>query len=52
MGNEIKEDEVGGARRTQGGDEKCVQKSWLGSLKGEDHLEDLGVDERIILSLY
>jgi hypothetical protein len=52
MGHEIKEDEVGGARRTQGGDEKCAQKLWLGSLKGGDHLEDLGVDGRIILNLY
>jgi hypothetical protein len=41
---QIKEDEMGGACT-----EEKRTKVWLESLKGRDHLEDLGVDRRIIL---
>jgi hypothetical protein len=34
-----------------GGDEKCVKNFGLESLKGRDHLEDLGIDGKIILKL-
>jgi hypothetical protein len=43
--DEIKEDEVGEACKR---DEKCVQH-FCWSLKGRDHLEDQGIDERIML---
>ena len=33
------------------GEEKCVLGFWWGDLKERDHLEDLGVDGRIILRL-
>jgi hypothetical protein len=33
------------------GDEKCVQNLGLESLKGSDHLDDLGIDETILLKL-
>jgi hypothetical protein len=33
-----------------GRDESCI-KIWLGSLKGYDHLGEIGIDERIVLSL-
>jgi len=29
--------------------ERCVQGFWCGNLKERDHLEDLGIDARIIL---
>jgi hypothetical protein len=31
------------------GEMRNVYKIWLGSLKGTDHLEDLGINGRIIL---
>ena len=31
------------------GQERCVQGFWWGNLRKRDHLEDPGVDERIIL---
>jgi hypothetical protein len=49
LDNQFKENEMGGACSTNGRDEKCVQKFWSENLKGRDHLEDLGVDGRIIL---
>jgi len=30
-------------------DEKCIQNFWLEILKGRDHSEVLGIDEKIIL---
>jgi hypothetical protein len=30
-------------------EEKCIWRFWLDNLKGRDHKEDLGADERIIL---
>jgi hypothetical protein len=47
-GHQIKEDGMGRACSTHGKD-KC-RNFWLGNLKGRDHMEDLGVDERIILA--
>jgi hypothetical protein len=46
--DEIKEDEVGEACSIHGIDEKCVQ-NFCWSLKGRDHLEYQGIDERIML---
>jgi hypothetical protein len=43
---------MGRACTMHGGDEKCVQNFELGNLKGRDHSEDLGIDERIILKLF
>jgi hypothetical protein len=40
---------MGGAHNIHLRDEKCAQIFWLGNLKGKDHLEDLGVDGRILL---
>jgi hypothetical protein len=45
VGPEIK-DGMGGTRSARGGDKKCVQ-FWLESLKGRDHLEDMGIDGRL-----
>jgi hypothetical protein len=47
----MKENEVGGACNTHGRDEKWIKKLWSVNLNGRDHLEDLGVDRRIILEL-
>jgi hypothetical protein len=40
---------MGGACSTHRRDENCIQNFLSGNLKGRDHSEDLGVDERIIL---
>jgi hypothetical protein len=45
--DKIKEDEMSGARRAHGGDEKYIQN--FSYLKGRDLSEDLGVDGRKIL---
>jgi hypothetical protein len=34
---------------TYGGEERRIQGFWRGNLREGDHLEDSGVDERIIL---
>jgi len=39
---------MGGACSTRGGEEWCMQ-GWWGNLRGRDHLEDTGVDGRIII---
>jgi hypothetical protein len=31
------------------GEMRSAYKIWLESLKGRDHLEDIGIDEKIIL---
>jgi hypothetical protein len=36
---------------TYGGEERCIQGFWWGNLREGDHLEDPGVDMRIILKL-
>jgi len=40
---------MGGARGTYGRQETCVQDFGGGNLRERDHLEDLGIDGRIIL---
>jgi hypothetical protein len=30
------------------GEEKCIQSFWWGNLRNRDHLEDPGIDGRII----
>jgi hypothetical protein len=46
----MKEDEMGGECSMYGG-MRMHTKFRLGSMKGRDHLEDLGIDGRIILEL-
>jgi hypothetical protein len=45
--DKIAEDEMGGACRAYGGEEKYIRVS-LGKLKVRGHLQDLGVDENTI----
>jgi hypothetical protein len=40
---------MGGARSTYGGQEKCIQGFVGGNLSEGDHLEDPGIDGRVIL---
>jgi hypothetical protein len=47
MGDQI-ENKKGGGCSTCGGEERCIQ-SWWGNLRERDHLEDTGVDGRVIL---
>jgi hypothetical protein len=42
---------MGRACIMHGRDEKIHTKFWLEKLKGKDHLEDLGIDGKIILEL-
>jgi hypothetical protein len=44
--DQIKEDKDVGTCGTHGRDDKRLQYYWLGNLKGRDHLEELGVDEK------
>jgi hypothetical protein len=39
---------MGAACGTYGGEEKCIE-FWWGNLKDGDHLEDLGLDSKILL---
>ena len=48
FGDEIKEDEMGGALGRHGTEEKLIQ-SLAGKMKERNHLEDLDIDRRIIL---
>jgi hypothetical protein len=48
-GDQVKEDPMGRICSTRGSYEKLIRKFWSENLKGRDHLEDLGVDGRIIL---
>jgi hypothetical protein len=48
FGDQIKENEMGGAHGRYGGEGKHVQ-ILEGKMKERDHLEDLGTDRRIIL---
>ena len=47
-GNEIERNEMGGACGTCGGQERSY-RILVGDLRERDHLEDLGVDGKIIL---
>jgi hypothetical protein len=47
LGYQIKEDDMGGACGMQRSGEKCIQH--FVKTEGRDHLEDLGVDRKIIL---
>jgi len=38
-----------GACSTYGGDERCIHEVWWRNMKKRDHLEDPGIDGRIIL---
>jgi len=40
---------MGGARRTDGKDEKCIKYPGQKNLKGRSHSYELGVDGKIIL---
>jgi hypothetical protein len=40
---------MGGACSTYGRGERCFQVLWWGDLRERDHLEDPGVEERIIM---
>jgi hypothetical protein len=42
---------MGGEYSTCGGEERCIQVFLRGNLKERDHLEDLGMDGRIILRM-
>jgi len=46
----VKEDVMGGTCGIYGG-RRRVYTFWFGNLREADHLEDLGVDGRIILKL-
>ena len=39
---------MGGACSTYGGEERCITGFWWGNLREIDHLEDPGVDGRIL----
>ena len=47
-GDQIKKNEMGGARNMYGGEERRIQ-GLVGKPRERDHLEDPGVDGRIIL---
>jgi hypothetical protein len=45
----MEKNEMGRECSTYGGEERCIQGFWWGNLRKRDHLEDLGVDGRIVL---
>jgi len=47
-GDQIEKNEMGGACSTYG-DRRVMYSVWWGNLRERDHLEDSGVDGRIIL---
>jgi len=49
LGSPIKKNEMGGACGTYGRQERYINRVFVGDLREGDHLEDLGVDGRIIL---
>jgi hypothetical protein len=48
LGDQIKNG-MGGACIMYGGKERCIQDFWWGGVREGDHLEDPGIDGRIIL---
>ena len=48
FGDQIEKNEMGGACSTYGGEEGCIQGFGGGHLRERDHLEDPGIDGRII----
>jgi hypothetical protein len=46
---QIKKNEIGRTHSIYGGEERRINGFWLGNVKEGDHLEDVGVDWRIIL---
>ena len=48
-GDQIENNEMDGAGSTYGGQERCIQGFFLEKPEGKSHLEDPGVDGRIIL---
>ena len=48
-GNKVKNNDVGGACSTYGTRGEEHVGFWWGNLKARDHLEDLGIDGKIIL---
>ena len=49
MGDQIKNNEMGGACSTYGKQERCIQGFGRAKLREIHHFEELGVDGRIIL---
>jgi len=49
LGDKIKKNEMGGACVTYGGEERRYTGFWWGNLRERDHVEDPGIDGRIIL---
>jgi hypothetical protein len=45
----MKEDEISGTCGTHRTAEKCIQNFGQENLKGRDHMEDIGIDVKIIL---
>jgi hypothetical protein len=48
-GDQIEKSEMGGECNTYGGEERCIQGFGGENLRERDHLEDTGIDGRIIL---
>lgn len=49
LGDQIKENEIGGAGSMYGGEERCRHRFWLGNLRKRHHLDDTGINGIIIL---
>ena len=48
-GDQTNNNRMGGACSTYGGEERCLTGFWWRNLREGDHLEDPGIDERILL---
>jgi len=49
LGDQIEKNEIGGACSTYVGEESCIQGFGSGNLRERAHLENPGIDGRIIL---